>query len=154
MNYCQGIRKNEICNTCKNDKECVKLTSYGEPNYKEDIDLCFSCLRKEILTNVKYFDINYFVKSANPLTFYSAIRLNYKKDSSRYGIYNILETELTNLFLDNELIRMNDYTNLDKRTFYSTSFVKFFTTYRTARTPYFYYRTSNDKKLTMHTIYG
>lgn len=64
------------------------------------------------------------------------------------------ENELINLFLDNELIRMNDYTKLGNLTFYSTSFVKFFTTYRCARTPYFHYRTSKDKKLTMHTIYG
>jgi len=64
------------------------------------------------------------------------------------------EKELTNLFLNNELIRMNNYTDLGITTIYSTSFVKFFTTYRTGRTPYFYYRTSNDKKLTMHTIFG
>jgi len=41
------IRKNEICNNCKNDKEYVKLTSYGEKYYKKDIELCFNCLRKK-----------------------------------------------------------------------------------------------------------
>lgn len=73
-----------------------------------------------------FLGIHSYLKSENPLTFYSAIILNYKNYCARYGIYNMSEKELTNLFLSNELIKMNAYTNLENATFYSTRFVNSF----------------------------